>query len=99
MGDDLITFAAAAKELDVHPNTLKNWQRTGRLITAQKRKHNGVITWMVALDDARQVGQQSPAIIEGESYNSYNQDQQPAQPAASRCFNLSRNAPTSSAKS
>jgi hypothetical protein len=42
-----VTFAQAARPLGIHPNTLKNWQRSGRLSSAEKQLVKGVATWLV----------------------------------------------------
>lgn len=68
-----VSFAQAAKMLGVHVNTLKNWQRAGRLSSAEKAKVKGVWTWIVDYSEAAQVNQQGYTII--DSTAQYNQHQ------------------------
>lgn len=49
------SFATVAKALGIHTNTLKNWQKAGKLPSAEKAIIKGVTTWMCDIDEAREV--------------------------------------------
>lgn len=64
MEADKVTFAQAAKLLNLHTNTLKNWQKAGKLPTAEKRKVRGVVTWLVDLDEVTVITNQGYTILD-----------------------------------
>ncbi len=57
MPDDKVTFAAAARALGVHVNSVKNWNTAGKLATAEKIQVKDVDKWVVSLTEARQLQQ------------------------------------------
>ncbi len=59
MQEDKITFSAAAKLAGVHFNTLRNWRGSGRLKTASKDIIDGVPTWVVALQEVKELAAKS----------------------------------------
>jgi hypothetical protein len=59
-----VTFAEAARPLGIHPNTLKNWQRAGRLPGAEKQHVKGVATWLVDPDEVSTVALQHLATLD-----------------------------------
>ncbi len=61
---DKITFTHAAQELRIHTNTLKNWQKAGRLPSAEKLKVKGKDVWFVDLDEALDVSHNEQTIYQ-----------------------------------
>lgn len=59
-----ITLIQAAQILSLHPNTLKNWQKAGRLPSAEKIKVKGKDVWFVALEDVRNVANNEQTIYQ-----------------------------------
>ena len=62
----LVTFSEAAKRAGIHPNTIRNWRKAGRLKTAQKVVENNSEVWLVELDEVLSVAGQ------GVSQRAYN---------------------------
>lgn len=61
------TLIQAAKLLSLHPNTLKNWQKAGRLPSAEKLKVKGKDVWFVDLDELREVSNNEPIFTQQTS--------------------------------
>jgi hypothetical protein len=55
---DKIPFAEAARLAGVHPNTVRNWRKAGKLTTALKVFENGNETWLVDPNEVQDIAQQ-----------------------------------------
>lgn len=69
---DLVTFAEAARLSGIHRNTIKNWQKAGRLQTAQKVLSNGIETWLVSLAEIQELVRRSNSPLIGSQPNTTN---------------------------
>ena len=73
MSDQKLPFKQISQDLGIHPNTLKNWQKAGRLPSAEKVKVNGKFTWLVDPDEAIHASRQPDKVLDNEPYNSSEQ--------------------------
>ena len=55
---DKIPFSEAAKLAGIHPNTIRNWRKAGKLKTTEKVIENGIEVWMVDPAEVSQVALQ-----------------------------------------
>lgn len=56
---DKVSFQEAAKQAEVHFNTLRNWRKAGKLKTAQKVLENGRELWVVDPAEVIEIARQS----------------------------------------
>lgn len=52
---DKVTIIEAARLADLHPNTVRNWRKSGKLKTAEKVLDNNVDTWVVDPQEVNQL--------------------------------------------
>ncbi len=52
---DKVTLIEAARLVDLHPNTVRNWRKAGKLKTAEKVLDNNVETWVVDPQEVNQL--------------------------------------------
>lgn len=62
-----VTLAQAARMVGVHRNTVKNWQREGKLASAEKMFERGIEVWYVSPAEVVEVARQSKEARLGNS--------------------------------
>ncbi len=67
--DDNITLAEAAKAVGVHFNTIRNWRKQGRLVSAQKVIERGVEIWVVSLSEVQKIAEETHNLRPPTPYN------------------------------
>ncbi len=75
MPDEKVTFAAAARTLGVHVNSVKNWNAAGKFKTSEKVQVKGVDKWVVSLAEVQEVHQFGRTTLHNNQDNNqiYNQ--------------------------
>lgn len=58
---DRVTLVEAARLVDLHPNTVRNWRKADKLKSAEKVVENGVDVWLVDPQEVHQLAQESKA--------------------------------------
>ncbi len=66
---DNITLAEAAKAVGLHFNTLRNWRKSGRLLSAQKVIERGVEIWVVSLSEVQRIAEETHNLRPPQPYN------------------------------
>lgn len=69
---DKVPFSEAARLAGIHPNTIRNWRKAGKLKTCEKVFENGIEVWIVDPDEISKVGLQKVAPGDNNNNNSVN---------------------------
>jgi hypothetical protein len=69
---DKVPFSEAAKLAGIHPNTIRNWRKAGKLKTTEKVLENGIEVWIVDPAEVSQIATQSRPISGNNNNNPVN---------------------------
>jgi hypothetical protein len=66
---DKVPLSEAARQVGVHPNTIRNWRKAGKLKSAEKIAENGTEVWIVEPSEVSKVAAQArPGVIGNINY-------------------------------
>jgi uncharacterized coiled-coil protein SlyX len=69
---DKVPFSEAAKLAGIHPNTIRNWRKAGKLKTAEKVLENGIEVWIIDPAEVSQVTLQARPSTHDNTNNDVN---------------------------
>jgi hypothetical protein len=61
---DKVPLSEAARQIGIHPNTIRNWRKAGKLKSAEKVSENGTEVWIVEPSEVSKIAAQArPGVI------------------------------------